>query len=1068
MNNNTENEYNTDIKTYFENADKHMNGIICRILLFLPISFLFIFIGNKASLFHVDYKVLAFMSVLGTVICIIPTVLLKVIKVSSEFLKYYVVMSIGLLMTVLASDDTMGIWITYSLILLLTCLYYDKKLTVCAICAGYVYMIVALYLRAPGEAESLGTDWSAMRWFFTYASSLTIEYAVISFVVISIVINSINNLTRQHNLQVHLAEERERYEIALSSVSDIIFEYDITRDVMTLYGKQGEDTKKYYDYIPKIRVGDIASSEDTEKYMKFLRGNSDKPAEVRIITGVGADKYTWFRIEGKTMFSGSVPVKIIGKMSDISSEKRRLSELMDSMQRDKLTKLYTGEAAEKHISKYLSEKSDTEVCALIIMSINNIQTINESYGYMFGDLIISEVARIMSGIVNVNDIAARLNGVEFMMFITHEEHGRIDGIIKRMYEQVNNIHIIDDKNITVRIAAGFAETLDGCTDYKGLFEKADVTLSYMLANDMEYVSSYREIKGMIGNGREEEYLPRRDTFNVKEDSDRSSADNMLMFVFSVLENSKNLKSTINILLSHIGHEFGIGKISVIETDLNFLTNNISYQWCADIRGYDVLRNYHVEKNDLQLMMQSCMKDGMFEMTPELFEKFSDDFRLRVPDPNKIASVFIGIHDKGVFKRGFVFEHEKRKFEWTDEMKNTLKEISKVLSMNMNKIDVDSASRAKSNFLSNMSHEIRTPMNAIIGMTNIAKEAVGDDEKVRECLGKITVSANYLLSLINDILDMSRIESGKMSVINEPFILSELISSIDILIRPQAEEKNINFELITHIDKDFIIGDSLRLKQVLVNIAGNALKFTPTDGTGKVIMTVEETDVGNDSVNVRFSVKDNGVGISEENQVKIFQSFEQAENNTVKKFGGTGLGLAISSNLVHMMGGILEVESEIGKGSDFFFSADFAINPDNKGGEQKKTVKENIRFDGKVVLLAEDDEINTEIAVNVLESFGLTVETAENGRTAVDKFTEKPSGYYNAVFMDIRMPIMDGLEATRLIRTSDKEYARSVPVIAMTANAFDEDEKKSIESGMDFHINKPIDVSLLKNILNQIF
>ncbi|MBQ8826890.1 MAG: response regulator, partial [Oscillospiraceae bacterium] len=264
----------------------------------------------------------------------------------------------------------------------------------------------------------------------------------------------------------------------------------------------------------------------------------------------------------------------------------------------------------------------------------------------------------------------------------------------------------------------------------------------------------------------------------------------------------------------------------------------------------------------------------------------------------------------------------------------------------------------------------------------------------------------------------------------------------------------------------LIGDSMKLKQVLVNILGNAAKFTDK---GSITLTVTQEKKQNSNMTfVRFSVKDTGIGISEENLSRIFNSFEQAENSTARKYGGTGLGLSISSSYVSLMGGKLEVSSSLGKGSEFYFTLPMRkASPSEIPAESSKSVK-TVDFSTKTVLLAEDDELNMEIARTLLEADGLTVETAENGQQAADMFNASELNHYDAVLMDIRMPVMDGLEAAKLIRRSERADASSVPIIAMTANAFDEDMKKSVECGMNGHLSKPIDMNRIREVLSEIW
>lgn len=425
-----------------------------------------------------------------------------------------------------------------------------------------------------------------------------------------------------------------------------------------------------------------------------------------------------------------------------------------------------------------------------------------------------------------------------------------------------------------------------------------------------------------------------------------------------------------------------------------------------------------------------------------------------------------IWDVGVCGGAFCFEVAAPGFVWTPLHKKTLKEVSQVVSSFIMKAKSDAVSQAKTDFLSRMSHEIRTPMNAIAGMTTIARSALDDREKVLDCLVKIEQSNRYLLNLINDVLAMSRIESGKVELNPEPVLLEEVAISLDDMMRSQVTLKQLDLRFERHFPTGRpVYLDVLRFSQVFINIIGNAIKFTEPGGS--IIAQSTLVDEKDGVAYIRFSVTDTGIGIAPEAIRRIFRSFEQGSKNTSMAYGGTGLGLAISSNLVRMMGGTLEVKSRLGEGSEFYFTLPlpFASVSDVLPLKRSEKIQLDKRdFSGKRVLVVEDNEMNREIAISLLEMHGFVVETADNGKLAVDAFLSHPAGHYDAILMDVRMPVMDGLEATKNIRISGREDARSVPIIAMTANAFDEDTRQSIASGMNGHLSKPVDMTLLLDTL----
>lgn len=382
-----------------------------------------------------------------------------------------------------------------------------------------------------------------------------------------------------------------------------------------------------------------------------------------------------------------------------------------------------------------------------------------------------------------------------------------------------------------------------------------------------------------------------------------------------------------------------------------------------------------------------------------------------------------------------------------------------------------ADNAKTDFLSRMSHDIRTPMNAIIGMTVIANTHLDDKEKVGDCLQKISVSGNYLLSIINDVLDMSKIESGKFTLSEENINLCKLLDSFMEILRPSAKEKHHTITLNKHdIVHENIVGDSLRIQQMFVNIVSNSIKYT-NDG-GMISIDVTEKAVGNKNVGCyEFIFRDNGIGMSEEFLKNIFEPFERAEDERVGKQQGTGLGMAITYNLVKMMNGEIHVSSKLGEGSEFVVTLFFKIG--NGAAEEPALSADNgikelqtSDYSGERILLVDDNELNREIAAELLEMTGLSVEEAVNGLDAVEKFGDSPNGYYKLIFMDIQMPVMNGYEAAEKIRKLERPDAGNIPIIAMTADAFAEDVKKAHNAGMNEHIAKPLDISKLAAVLKE--
>ena len=380
--------------------------------------------------------------------------------------------------------------------------------------------------------------------------------------------------------------------------------------------------------------------------------------------------------------------------------------------------------------------------------------------------------------------------------------------------------------------------------------------------------------------------------------------------------------------------------------------------------------------------------------------------------------------------------------------------------------VRQANSAKSEFLSHMSHDLRTPINGILGMLAIIEKTEGDRERQRECRKKIRVSTEHLLSLVNDVLEVSKLESGRPMAVEEPFNLRDTLENCLMILSAQAQEQGIRLVLEeTELQHDRLIGNPLHLQQILINIIDNALKYNRPDGS--VFIRVKETVCQGRIASYRFVIEDTGIGIGEDFKEHIFEPFTQEHPDARTNYKGVGLGMSIVKKLVDQMKGTIEIESQVGKGSVFRLTLPIRVEGVRSPQPAKEEQEARGNIAGMRVLLVEDNEVNCEIVEFMLEEAGAKVVTANDGKAAVDAFAASDPGTFDCVLMDLMMPVMSGYEATRVMRSLNRPDAATVPIIALSANAFEEDIAMAKDAGMDEHLAKPVDLRKMFKVMSRL-
>lgn len=420
---------------------------------------------------------------------------------------------------------------------------------------------------------------------------------------------------------------------------------------------------------------------------------------------------------------------------------------------------------------------------------------------------------------------------------------------------------------------------------------------------------------------------------------------------------------------------------------------------------------------------------------------------------------------GILLTNFIAKNAKamERVKFEEEKRIIQEETMKALEVEKNR--ANQANLAKSRFLSSISHDIRTPMNAIIGYTNLAKDYFNDQNKLQDYLEKIKISSDHLLSLINDVLDMSRIESGQMKLKEEPFSLLQVIDELKNIFISTVKEKDLSIRIeLIDVVHEYIICDKMRISKIFINIVSNAIKYTNPKGI-ITIKVIEEPSNDDTMASFKFSIKDTGIGMTDEFKKNIFEPFAREDRLSLSRIEGTGLGMSITKKIIDLMNGTIKVNSTLGVGSEFIVSLRLKIANDYKTNIENED-NNNLKISGKRILLVDDLAINREIVTTFLEMVGAIVETAENGEIALEMLKMSNHNYYDLVLMDVMMPVMDGYQATKEIRKLEDKKISNIPIIAMTANAFEDDRQNAINAGMNDYISKPIKVETLYSVIKK--
>ena len=860
----------------------------------------------------------------------------------------------------------------------------------------------------------------------------------------------IENLTdTQMQTENQLLEEKERYRIAVESSQDAFFTYKCKEKLLEIVNSKGNDGVWDCGKHPEFLDNDSIHPADKAKLVNAVK-SSDGVLDVDFRLQHANGEFQWVNLSGSITFDENKErSRVVGCIHNVHQHK-----LLEQAQKrkqiyDSITSFYRLGSGLEVVETLCRDDPEG---VLVLLEIQQFSKIDERYGLIFGDIILEQFAGLLAKRFQEDGlnggIYIRAGADQMLVWLPVCTTGPIVRSVQGLEKDFGAL--TDEKHLSLSLKCGIAVT----GSRNSLSEALEQTKTALTAarHGKKEIMFYEELSTV------EKACAVDVAFAEVASLERLKEMTLSSIALNLFDRDGDTSVVLDILALKLQEKYHLADIVITHFNGEYMVNNLLYCWKTWEKkdGWDGM--VHCSEKQYQHFvetqeMQQILTSGESILKEPLIQPFASGRN----------DIVFHMTDNGQYSGSIVFQDiDQEVLEKKEECK-CLEEISAIIQNRLNLERHDLSAKAKSDFLARMSHEIRTPMNGIIGMTEIALKDGQTEERRIDCLRKIEHSSEYLLGLINDILDMSKIESGKMRLIEEKCNLMEMIQGLHPLLEAKLNENNIQYIADIQLKNHWFMADSLRLNQVLVNLLGNALKYSRPDG--HVWLTVRETEEEKGFSNLYFQVRDDGIGIAPEKQQLIFRQFEQADNSENARKQGTGLGLAISRRIVRMMDSDIKLESEPGKGSSFSFNV--KLQPVSGEKTTVTSQPEEISFPGKRILVVEDNELNMEIICTILENYGIETEQAVNGKEAVRRMEESVPGYYDMIFMDIMMPEMDGLEATRTIRNLDRKDCKKIPIYAMSANAFDEDVKRSLASGMNGHLSKPVNLQVLEKTLQKV-
>ena len=914
-----------------------------------------------------------------------------------------------------------------------------------------------------------------------------------------------DGLEKQHKLN----EEKERYRLAVKGTNDAFFTYCPDKGTIEIVNSLDDgvyEVERFWDLFRR----DSANPEAVDAIEQAVSLMQETTIQVEAVTE-RLPQRRWLEVSSSRVQDAENRQDcMVCVIHDIDGRKRREIEAARKQALDPATSAYRFEPGMDAIA---AARVGADAGQLVVVEIDGFANIVRDYGIPFGDVLLNELAKVMRTFNhNRGDhdaILMRVGAGQFAYWLPGKCADDAVGEAAELQRRFARLVRPGVLELSFHVGAASAEDARSTSE---LLCRARTALQASMGHRAACACWDPSMDGAF----EPRPFDPISSFNHVEDM------GLPALTLNLLDRRLSLTAGMDLLMRQLNERLDVTNLFITSFQEDYQTASVRY-FFGSIPGIDEGAVFPLSREAVDTL-QRFGEQGLVHPVSEM-----PIFAMCEEVRAYCGGVAFTMTNAGKYSGAVFFLSNAGKAFDDDETANTLREVGTIIQNRINQEELDLSAQAKSDFLARMSHEIRTPMNGIIGMTEIALKPEQSDKRRVDCLNKVHASSLYLLDLLNGILDMTKIESDKMLLGDAPFSMSHVVEELNAVSAGRLAARNQKLIVDMRMQHDWFTGDALRLSQVLINLVGNAVKYSHDGGT--ITVTIEEraadggapalpagceaagagaqaakeatadalstsceaveagaqtmeeaaadalpttyeaaessaqiTGGGSGTVNVYFAVADEGVGIAEEDIERIFAKFEQV-NTTDARQQGTGLGLAISNRIVLMMGDRIRANSRLGHGSTFYFEIPLTIA--DAADKSSCADAEQVDFTGKRALVAEDNELNMEIIAYVLDDMGFTVDKTTNGQEAVDAFEQSPVGRYDIVLMDVMMPVMDGLTAAHRIRSLGRADAADVPIVATSANAFAEDVKRSLASGMNAHVSKPIDPAKLAKVLAKV-